>query len=186
MNDQNCLFEEYEEIKRLLRIGNLMVGKYQKKEEVTPSSFELYGMMLKDIEDGKADYLKSKKGWGIGSLRKTFDEATTPSQPNREIPKRVQLNKIILEKSGIEGLKLLNEYEKELVESQVAQALAEQREGIVNAIKHSQDKFVSHHKKTGEEEYSGGGTCRTCNKRRDSLEVGEVLSIIATITNETL
>ena len=56
---------------------------------------------------------------------------TTPSQPNREIPKRVQLNKIILEKSGIEGLKLLNEYEKELVESQVAQALAEQREELL-------------------------------------------------------
>jgi len=27
MNEQNCLFEGYEEIKPLLRIGNLMVGK---------------------------------------------------------------------------------------------------------------------------------------------------------------
>ena len=89
MNDQNCLFEEYEEIKPLLRIGNLMVGKYQKKEEVAPSSFELYGMMLKDIENGNAGYLKSKK-----EKRYYKFPPSNPKRNSRNVSRRTNFTKL--------------------------------------------------------------------------------------------
>lgn len=60
----------------------------------------------------------------------------------------------------------------QLVESYGNAVRSEIREKIQN----TQERFYVVNKKTKEREYEGGGTCRSCDKRKDSLEIDEVLS----------
>jgi hypothetical protein len=57
-------------------------------------------------------------------------------------------------------------------------ALKEQREDIVDIIVDTQNQYWKEDKKTQEMNYSGAEICRGCGKRKDSLEVDEIIKNI--------
>lgn len=59
-------------------------------------------------------------------------------------------------------------------------AVSKERERIVDIVKSTQDKYHSKDKNTEEGQYSGGGICRQCGKRRDSLEIEDIINLINT------
>lgn len=67
---------------------------------------------------------------------------------------------------------------KSFIQSEIDLAIANRDKEIVEMIKETQEKFRSVDKKTKEETYSGGGKCRSCDKRKDALEVETILSLI--------
>lgn len=66
------------------------------------------------------------------------------------------------------------------MEVEINLAVSKERERIVDIVKSTQDKYHSKDKKTKESTYSGGGTCRQCGKRRDSLEIEDIINLINT------
>lgn len=65
-------------------------------------------------------------------------------------------------------------------DEEVSLAVSKERSRIVALIISTQTKYYGLDKKTKEETYSGAGTCRQCEKRRDSLEIGQVINLINT------
>lgn len=62
--------------------------------------------------------------------------------------------------------------------SKIDSLLTSQRDSLVEKIKETQEKYCSQDKKTKEKIYLGGGNCRTCGKRKDSLEIEEIITLI--------
>ncbi len=51
-------------------------------------------------------------------------------------------------------------------------------------VDRTQEKYYGKDKRTGEETFSGGGQCRNCGKRKDSLEVEDVRTLLHTYCNK--
>lgn len=56
--------------------------------------------------------------------------------------------------------------------------LEKQNEKYVEKIKNTQDKYKGIDKRTKEKTYSGNKVCRDCGRRKDNLEIDEIINLI--------
>lgn len=65
------------------------------------------------------------------------------------------------------------------IKSLLSQSEQRVRKEMVEKIKQTQEQYYSLDKKTKERVYSGGGQCRECSKRKDTLEVDDIINLIS-------